>query len=157
MSSQSVRLSGDVVIPVLEPLREVNKRLVDLLKSLTLEEWSKPTVHPDRDVKDLTAHLLHGSLRRVAALRDGYRRATREIAGTADLVAFIQEDNRGFIKAMKRVSPQTDVASSVSSPSEVAWRVWTKSMAPGEAHQSMRASGDGAIVDAILSFVAIMA
>jgi hypothetical protein len=91
---------------VLEPLHEVNTRLLDLLGSLSAEDWSKPTVHPDRDVKDLAAHLLHGSLRGVTALRDGYRRPTPPIVDTNSLIAFIQADNCDFMRGMRRISPQ---------------------------------------------------
>jgi hypothetical protein len=53
MHNERLRLDANVIIPVLDPLRDVNKRLLDLLGSLSAQEWSKPTVHPDRDVKDL--------------------------------------------------------------------------------------------------------
>jgi uncharacterized protein (TIGR03083 family) len=84
----------------------VNEALVDLLRDLGPEEWSRPTVHPRRDAKDLAAHLLHGSLRRVGALRDGYRRPGPPIGGLDDLIAFIQKDNSDFMAGMRRVSPQ---------------------------------------------------
>jgi Mycothiol maleylpyruvate isomerase N-terminal domain len=102
----SARLDPTVCIAVMDPLRIVNLRLLDLLASFSAEDWCKPTVHTDRDVKDLVAHLLHGSLRRVTALRDCYNRPpARAITGFDDLVAFIQEDNRAFIRGMQRVSP----------------------------------------------------
>jgi hypothetical protein len=49
-------------------------------------------VHGDRDVKDLTAHLLHGSIRRVSALRDGYRPPLPRFETFEALVDFIQRD-----------------------------------------------------------------
>jgi hypothetical protein len=105
MFPAGIRLDETVCIPVLEPLRAANAALLDLLRDFTAEDWSKPTVHRERDVKDLTAHLLHGSLRRVTGLRDGYRRATPPINSTEDLIAFIQQDNREFMTGMRRVSP----------------------------------------------------
>lgn len=95
-----------VRIPVLEPLRRVNDALLDLLRGFTAEDWHRPTVHPERRVKDLTAHLLQGSLGRVSAIRDGYWRPSRPIAGTEDLIALIQQSNRDFMTAMRGVSPR---------------------------------------------------
>jgi len=100
------RLDATVPIAVLEPLRAVNQSLLELLRGFSSDDWQKPTVHPTRDVKDLTAHLLHGSLRRVSAIRDAYQPPpSRPIAGFDDLVAFIQDDNRAFMTGMRRVSP----------------------------------------------------
>jgi uncharacterized protein (TIGR03083 family) len=107
MQPAGIHLDAAVHIPVLEPLRRVNAALLELLRGFTAEDWRRPTVHPDRDVKDLTAHLLQGSLGRVSAIRDGYRpRPTRAIAGITDLIAAIQADNRAFMRAMRGVSPR---------------------------------------------------
>jgi hypothetical protein len=67
------RLDSSVPIAVLEPLRRVNAALLDLLDGFDAKDWYRPTVHKDRDVKDLAAHLLHGSMRRVSSLRDAYQ------------------------------------------------------------------------------------
>jgi Mycothiol maleylpyruvate isomerase N-terminal domain len=106
MHKENLRLDANVIIPVLEPLHTVNNYLLDLLRSFTATDWSKSTVHPDRNVKDLVAHLLHGSLRRVTSMRDKYRYPTPPIASTDDLIAFIQADNRDFMRGMRRLSPQ---------------------------------------------------
>ena len=106
MKAETARLDAEVPIPVLEPLRIVNERLLDLLRDLDAKDWSRPTVHPNRDVKDIAAHLLHGSLRRVTGIRDGYRPPTPEMRALEDLIAFIQEDNRDFMRGMRRISPQ---------------------------------------------------
>jgi hypothetical protein len=95
-----------MVIRVLEPLREVNARLLDLVQAFGVDDWKRPTVHADRDVKDLVAHLLHGSLRRVTAVRDSYHRPTGPLQARLDLIEFIQADNRAFITGMRRISPQ---------------------------------------------------
>jgi hypothetical protein len=39
-------------------------------------------------------------------MRDGYRRPTPPIVSIDDLIAFIQEDNRDFMKGMRPISPQ---------------------------------------------------
>ena len=106
MFPEGTRLDHTVPIPVSEPLRTVNTALLELLRGFGAEDWHKPTVHPNRDVKDLTAHLLHGSFRRVSSIRDGYRPHTRPISGLQDLIAFIQQDNREFMTGMRRISPE---------------------------------------------------
>lgn len=102
---ERVRLDHGVVIPVLEPLRRVNQSLLELLGGFAEPDWSRPTVHPARDVKDLATHLLHGSLRRVTGLRDRYRRAGPAIRSAEELVAAIQRENREFMTGMRGVSP----------------------------------------------------
>jgi hypothetical protein len=61
MHPTGTRLDSAVPIAVLTPLRATSVALLELLRSFTEEDWRKPTVHPDRDVKDLTAHLLLGA------------------------------------------------------------------------------------------------
>jgi hypothetical protein len=51
---------------------EVTGRLLELLRSLSNEEWHLPTVSSRRRVKDIASHLLDGSLRRLSHQRDGY-------------------------------------------------------------------------------------
>jgi uncharacterized protein (TIGR03083 family) len=104
---RGTRLDSSVPIAVLEPLRTVNAALLELLDGFSTEDWHRPTVHKDRSVKDLTAHLLHGSIRRVASMRDRYQPPKAPTFSTAeDLTRFIQEDNRTFMNGMDRVSPQ---------------------------------------------------
>lgn len=105
MYPTGTRLDASAPILVLPALRTVSAALLDLLRGLTETDWSKPTVHPDRDVKDLTAHLLHGNLRRVSGLRDGYRRPAPPIGSVDELIAFIQQDNRDFMTGLRRISP----------------------------------------------------
>ena len=105
MFPAGTRLDASAPIAVLEPLREVNRALLELLAGLSDEDWIRPTVHRDRNVKDLTAHLLQGSLSRVSAFRDGYRPTAGPIASRDELVAFIQRGNREFIQGVRRLSP----------------------------------------------------
>jgi uncharacterized protein (TIGR03083 family) len=93
-------------IETLDLLRETNEALVDLLESLSDADWLRPTVHKDRSVKDLAAHLLDGSWRRLAVQRDGFFGETFDGSSFADLVAFIQRMNREWIIAARRLSPK---------------------------------------------------
>ena len=93
-------------IETLDLLRETNEALVDLLESLTDAEWLRPTIHKDRSVKDLAAHLLDGSWRRLATQRDGFFGERFEGSTFDELVAFIQRLNREWIVAARRLSPK---------------------------------------------------
>lgn len=90
---------------VVDELEEVTLGLVDLLASLDASDWTRATVHADRDVHDLVAHLLDGSLRRLSIQRDGWVGERADIRGYDDLVAFVQRLNRDFMKAARRLSP----------------------------------------------------
>src|SRR4051794_40132453 len=52
--------------------RELHGHLLNLLRSLSPEDWHRPTVCSALCVKDIASHLLDGDLRRLAAHRDGY-------------------------------------------------------------------------------------
>src|ERR1700722_1537357 len=92
------RLDVNVRIAVLEPLQAVNAALLELLDGFHVDDWNRLTIHRDRSVKDLTAHLLHGSIRRVSGMRDAYRPPIARSFSTAeDLTRFIQADNRAFM------------------------------------------------------------
>lgn len=106
-SRPQIRLDSTVRIAVLEPLRTVNRALLELLAGFDDEDWHRPTVHPDRRVKDLTAYLLHGSIQRISWLRDAYKAPpVPSFSTTEGLARFIQEDNRVFMNGMARVSPR---------------------------------------------------
>ena len=52
--------------------RESHGHLLKLLRSLTPEDWHRPTVCSAWCVKDIASHLLDGDLRRLSIQRDGY-------------------------------------------------------------------------------------
>jgi hypothetical protein len=106
MFPAGVRLDDSAPIPVLEPLRAVCGALLELLDGFAESDWQRPTVHRDRSVKDLTAHLLQGSLFRVSTWRDGFHSVHGPIATREQLVAFVQRGNREFMDGMRRVSPR---------------------------------------------------
>jgi len=100
--------------------REINAGLLDLCASFTPNDWAKPTVHADRNVKDLVAHLLDGSLRRLAIQRDGHFLQAPDMRSFSDMVAFIQQLNREWIVAAKRLSPRVIVDLMMRADDEVA-------------------------------------
>lgn len=100
--------------------REINAGLLDLCATLSSDDWAKPTVHSDRNVKDLVAHLLDGSLRRLAIQRDGHFLQAPDMRSFEDMVAFVQQLNREWIVAAKRLSPRVIVDLMMRADEEVA-------------------------------------
>jgi Mycothiol maleylpyruvate isomerase N-terminal domain len=100
--------------------REINAGLLDLCATFSSDDWAKPTVHSDRNVKDLAAHLLDGSLRRLAIQRDGHFLQAPDIRSFADMVAFVQQLNREWIVAAKRLSPRVIMDLMMRADEEVA-------------------------------------
>ena len=80
---------------------ELNAALVELLSSLSAEDWRRPTVHVARYVKDLASHLLDTALRRLAMQRDGWFASTPESSDWDGLVRFIQGMNRGWMDSTR--------------------------------------------------------
>ena len=77
-----------------------------------------------------------------------------EATGTMQLSWTLREEDGEW--SLWRGS-EPDARTFVSIPAEVAWRVWTKSMDRGAARDRIAVSGNEAVVDGIVSFVAIMA
>jgi uncharacterized protein (TIGR03083 family) len=84
----------------------LDKKLLELLRSLTPEEWEKPTVARLWNVKDVAAHLLDTNTRTLSMSRDHYPGINAgHIHSFEELVAFLNQLNADWVNAMKRVSP----------------------------------------------------
>lgn len=92
-------------IDVVDLLLVLDRKLMELLRSLTAEEWHAQTVAKLWKVKDVAAHLLDGNIRILSMLRDGYSGEQASIQSYQDLVDFLNGLNADWVKAMKRVSP----------------------------------------------------
>jgi len=89
----------------------LDQHLLALLRSLSAADWQRPTLARAWTVKDVAAHLLDGSLRTLSMLRDGYfGEAPPEDFGYAGLVAYLNQLNADWVKAMRRVSPAVLIA-----------------------------------------------
>jgi uncharacterized protein (TIGR03083 family) len=88
--------------------REVTERLLTLLRSLAADDWQRPTVSSQRKVKDIAAHLLDGSLRRLSMQRDGYRSPDGASQPRTDetVLDFLNRLNAEWELAARRLSPQ---------------------------------------------------
>ena len=95
-------MAQNIDIPTVHLFAALEEKLIDLLHSLTPEDWDKPTIAKLWTVKDVAAHLLDGNLRTISMLRDQY---FGESFTGDDLVSFLNRLNAGFVSAMKRVSP----------------------------------------------------
>ena len=101
LSSTYPPLNTLPLIPKLDAL------LIDLLQSLSPEEWQAPTVAKLWTVKDVAAHLLDTTLRNISTSRDGFFGEKAEnIHSYADLVAFLNNLNMSWTNTAKRISPQ---------------------------------------------------
>lgn len=96
-------------LPLLDTLalmQPLDDKLIGLLRSLSNEEWEKPTYAGAWRVKDIAAHLLDGNLRTLSMLRDGYfGEDPGPIDNYRELLGFLNGLNAGWVKAMRRISP----------------------------------------------------
>ncbi len=79
--------------------------LLALLKSLSADDWNKPTVAAPWSVKDIAQHLLGGEVGILSRRRDGYLFSHAQLNGWDDFVAFINDLNDVWVKATRRLSP----------------------------------------------------
>ncbi|HEX2122919.1 MAG TPA: maleylpyruvate isomerase N-terminal domain-containing protein [Thermoanaerobaculia bacterium] len=78
----------------------LNDELVALLRSLSATEWNTPTVAGAWTVKDVAAHLLDTTLRRLSMHRDGH---TPPLPPRPD---FINAMNAEGVAVLRRLSPE---------------------------------------------------
>jgi uncharacterized protein (TIGR03083 family) len=84
---------------------EIHAELITLLKSLSAEDWQKPTVCANWNVKEVALHLLGGEIGNLSRRRDGHS-ASASIRGWDDLVSFINDWNELWVAAASRISPR---------------------------------------------------
>jgi len=97
----------NVPIPTLHLLLPLDQKLIGLLKSLSADDWKKPTMAKLWSVKDVAAHLLDGNLRVLAQAQNYMGEFPTEIHSYEDLVVYLNRLNADWVMAMKRVSPGT--------------------------------------------------
>lgn len=89
----------------------LDARLIDLLRSLTPDDWERQTVAPRWKAKDVAAHLLDTQLRALSFGRDGCAPSPPPaIASNDDLVAFINRLNAEGVAVYRRLSPAVLIA-----------------------------------------------
>src|SRR5688572_12916396 len=107
---RSIEMPLELPVPIdTRPLfRPVSSSLVTLLRGLPLEVWVRSTVAGAWIVRDIVAHLLDSTLRRLSFQRDGMTPPPppRVIASEHDLVEFINTLNAQWVTSAKRLSPR---------------------------------------------------
>ena len=102
---------------MLEPLHPIDTRhlfrpvssgLVTLLRALPAAHWDLPTIAGQWLVRDIVAHLLDSTLRRLAFHRDRMTPPPppRAIGSERDFVRFIDDLNAQWVASAKRLSPR---------------------------------------------------
>jgi uncharacterized protein (TIGR03083 family) len=90
--------------PLFRPLL---RELVTLLRSLSSDDWTRPTVAHGWQVRDVAAHLLDGDLRKIAVYRDDHQLPmVSPIRSDGDLAQFINAINASGVEYSRRLSHQ---------------------------------------------------
>jgi len=86
--------------------RPLNDKLLELLRSLTPEDWTRPTIAKLWNVKDVAAHLLDGNIRALSIQRDRYFGETAPTSTAFGvMVSWLNGLNADWVKACRRISP----------------------------------------------------
>ncbi|HRG67705.1 MAG: hypothetical protein JNL65_14165 [Saprospiraceae bacterium] len=100
-------MANKIKIETLHLFSILDRKLIELLKSLTLEEWNSQTVAKLWKVKDVASHLLDGNLRGISTSRDNYfGEISENLNSYQGLVDFLNHLNLSWTSATKRLSPQ---------------------------------------------------
>ena len=94
------------IIQTIELFPKIDEKLIEVLSSLSPQDWEKQSIAPLWRVKDIAVHLLDGNIRTLSMLRDKYFGVVPEsINSYQDLLDYLNKLNRDWVTAMKRVSP----------------------------------------------------
>jgi uncharacterized protein (TIGR03083 family) len=97
---QSVPINTVHLFPILD------ENLIQVLRSLSTDEWNEQTLARHWKVKDVAAHLLDGNLRMLSIQRDRYQGDPPEFVGDYNtMVQYLNRLNADWVKATKRISP----------------------------------------------------
>jgi hypothetical protein len=88
--------------------RPVSVELVALLRMLPDEAWTRRTVAGTWRVRDVVAHLLDGTIRRLGFHRDGHPppAPSHSVTSERELAVFLNRLNAEWITATQRISPR---------------------------------------------------
>ena len=82
------------------------QELLDVLETLTPEEWDLPTPCPGWSVHDLAAHILGDEVGQLSMGRDDYHPSLIVANEWTDLVTGLNDLNEQWVTAMRRSSPR---------------------------------------------------
>jgi uncharacterized damage-inducible protein DinB len=93
------------IIETLPLFPKLDQKLIELLRSLSKEDWNRPTLAKLWTVKDIASHLLDGNFRAISLMRDGYNGLSHGVINSYhDLVSFLNNLNADWVKATNRLS-----------------------------------------------------
>lgn len=99
-------MARQIPIPTIHLFPKLDRQLIELLRSLTDDQWNAPTLARQWRVRDIAAHLLDSNLRTISIFRDQYfGDPPTNIQSYQDLVSYLNRLNADWVTAMKRVSP----------------------------------------------------
>jgi uncharacterized protein (TIGR03083 family) len=115
-------VESDVVV-VTQLFQPERASLLELLASLSAEQWQAPTVCPGWSVKDVALHLLDDDIGLLSRRRDGVAPAdaSTEPGGFQELVAFLDRLNQTWVEAARRISPRL-LCELLAFTGEATWR-----------------------------------
>jgi uncharacterized protein (TIGR03083 family) len=115
-------VESDVVV-VTQLFQPERASLLELLSSLSAEQWQAPTVCPGWSVKDVALHLLGDDIGLLSRRRDGVAPADAswEPGGFQELVAFLDRLNQTWVEAARRISPRL-LCELLAFTGEATWR-----------------------------------
>lgn len=86
---------------------KIDEKLIEVLASLSDDDWNKQSVAPRWKVKDIAVHLLDGNIRTLSMARDGYFGVQPDsINSYQDLLNYLNKLNADWVHALKRMSPK---------------------------------------------------
>ncbi|MDN3548019.1 maleylpyruvate isomerase N-terminal domain-containing protein [Mucilaginibacter aquaedulcis] len=98
-------MSREIPVKTVHLFPVLDQLLIDLLNSLSSDDWSKSTLAKLWNVKDIAAHLLDGNVRALSSRHQFVNEEQPIINSYHDLVDYLNQLNATWVKAMKRVSP----------------------------------------------------
>jgi hypothetical protein len=94
-------------ILIIDRIPQLDTKLIELVETLSPEDWKKQTIAPRWKVEDVILHLLDGNIRILSIQRDGYFGVPpKNIHSYQDLLNYLNELNADWITAGKRMSPK---------------------------------------------------
>jgi uncharacterized protein (TIGR03083 family) len=115
-----LRPAGPII--VLDLFAPERQQLLELLRSLSTEDWAAPTACAGWLVKDVALHLLGGDIGVLSRKRDSFDSNPR--VAIDDLVAYVDGLNARWVEATRRMSPRLlcDLLDHLGSQVLVYWR-----------------------------------
>jgi uncharacterized protein (TIGR03083 family) len=91
-------------------IRRTDSLLLDLLRSLTPEDWQRPTIAGHWQVRDIAAHLLDTALRKLSLARDACFVEQVSLTSPGDVARLIHRLNAEGVTVYRRLSPPVLIA-----------------------------------------------